>query len=129
MRSHIVLGLTLLLSNSLAFAGDADLITAGANLLLNYSQTSKEEKIGGIGKEEIKGCCLLRGTILKLESMQGKLVEEQTLTETSFSFKDLKADKYNLTVRHPRYKNSVRMTNLTPGADYKIDVEDSKDSK
>lgn len=63
------------------------------------------------GKDQIEGQCSFEGgscagAIVAIYSLDGKKVDEQTITsESQFRFTNLKKPKYKMVVRYPRYQS------------------------
>ena len=87
--------------------------------LVTKTHPYKTKNLGAksfITEKQIVGCCLLQGTTLRVETLEGKLVKEEVITTfDSFGINDLKPGNYDVIIVHERYKTPLKLEKVRTG--------------
>jgi hypothetical protein len=72
---------------------------------------------GYLKPDQIGGCCLLQGTVVRIENLDGKKISETPIdTFDTFTLSGLKpATAYNFIIVNPRYKAPIKLEKVMSG--------------
>lgn len=81
-----------------------------------FTQKSLGPK-GYLKGDQIGGCCTLLGTVVRVETLESKLISESKIeTIDTFTINGFKpGTAYNLVLMHPRYKSPLKLEKVVSG--------------